>query len=103
VVVPTWHRTGGKIVTKARAWQSAHVVGLAVDIALVTDSRGEWLDAEHPAWLALGREARKLGLHWGGDWRWRDCAHAEHPAWPDIAGDEIRRVREACHESEVKT
>ena len=52
----------------------------AVDII---DSRYAWNDAPETKefWKALGEEAKKLGLYWGGDWTsFKDWAHVQmHP------------------------
>ena len=71
-------------VTKARAGQSPHNHGLAIDLVLDTDMiavrRREWKgemfpdawDDETPeavdAWCDLGKIAEDLGLVWGGNW-----------------------------------
>ncbi|MBL8483568.1 MAG: M15 family metallopeptidase [Rhodocyclaceae bacterium] len=49
----------------------------AVDII---DQRWAWSDAaeKNGFWEALGEEAKKLGLFWGGDWKtFRDVAHVQ--------------------------
>lgn len=94
-IVTEWRRVG-RVVTNARAWESPHCVGIAVDIALVTDDRGAWLEDSHPAWLVLGREAEALGLEWGGRWKFRDAAHCQAPHWRDLAAVEIEQIRRAA-------
>lgn len=93
-LVTRWRPGGpGVIVTKARAWESPHVFGLAVDIALVSDIEGVWLPAEHSAWVVLECEANKLGLETGRTWKFVDCAHVQEPEWRILAGDQIEVVR----------
>jgi len=76
----------GPTVTRARANQSKHQYGLAVDVApmrngrLVISERDPWAFA---AYQALGEEAGKLGLTWGGNWtRLADYGHVESPNRP---------------------
>lgn len=73
-------------VTKARAWQSSHQYGLAVDFAgLRVDSRGliltdkwVWPDGSHTCWNELKRIAAVQGLHVPISW---DYGHVEHPVF----------------------
>lgn len=71
----------GPTVTLARANQSKHQFGMAVDLApmrdgrLVISERDPWA---HSAYQALGEEAANLGLTWGGRWvRLADFGHVE--------------------------
>ena len=73
-------------VSKARAGESPHNYGLAVDIVHGTKAwdltRKQWDLVGH-----VGKEvARQLGLEveWGGDWRFYDPAHWELANWRDI-------------------
>jgi len=62
---------------------------LAADIV---DSRFGWApEAEQTGfWKALGEEAKKQGLIWGGDWvTFRDWAHVQL-----VPNGELARVRE---------
>ena len=70
----------GNHVTNARAFQSKHQYGVAVDLAPVRD--GKLVISERDAWamqayLALGEEAEKAGLTWGGRWWFKDYGHVE--------------------------
>ena len=73
----------GPSVTHARVGQSRHQYGLAADVApmrqgrLVISERDPWAAA---AYQALGEEAGKLGLTWGGSWTFRDLGHVENAA-----------------------
>lgn len=68
-------RTGpGKKVTNAKAGQSWHNYGLAVDIVFKTSS-GKWSWAENNNWGMLGRIGKSLGLEWGGNWKSLDRPH----------------------------
>lgn len=70
----------GPHVTRARAYQSQHQYGLALDAApvmngrLVISERDPWA---MQAYQALGEEAEKAGLVWGGRWALRDYGHIE--------------------------
>jgi len=63
----------GKIVTHARAYESAHNWGLALDVVPVPDTPANW--------KLLRAEAAKLGFGLLGEW---DPGHLQHPAWPTI-------------------
>lgn len=70
----------GAHVTNARAYQSKHQFGLAVDLAPVRD--GRLVISERDPWamkayVALGEEAEKAGLVWGGRWWFKDYGHVE--------------------------
>ena len=72
--------------TKARAWESPHNYGLAVDIIHGTKAwdltRKQWEIVGH-----MGKEvAAQLGVKvvWGGDWKFYDPAHWELANWRDI-------------------
>lgn len=74
----------GNGVTRARAWQSAHQYGLAVDFVWWTGERWSW-DQSHP-WEEMRSIAfmRVDGLIAPLKW---DLAHIEHMAW-----NQLRRV-----------
>lgn len=72
----------GPQVTQARAFQSRHQFGQALDAAPMAN--GRLLISERDPWAmqayqALGEEAEKLGLVWGGRWSFRDYGHIELP------------------------
>ena len=74
----------GKIITNARGYQSYHQYGLAADIIF---ERYGWNPPSLAWWFELGKEGKKLGLVWGGDWDLKDYAHFEwHPffTWQDL-------------------
>jgi peptidoglycan L-alanyl-D-glutamate endopeptidase CwlK len=70
----------GSHLTQARAFESRHQYGLAADIApirngvLAFDFNDPWTRA---AYLALGEEARSMGIVWGGLWKMQDYGHVE--------------------------
>lgn len=70
----------GNHVTNARAFQSKHQYGFAADLAplrdgrLVISERDPWA---MQAYIALGEEAEKVGLTWGGRWWFKDYGHLE--------------------------
>lgn len=69
----------GKVVTNARGGQSNHNYGLAVDVVPFTDNKPNW-DAPNSIWVAIGAEAEKLGLEWGGNWKkFIDKPHIQLP------------------------
>ncbi len=69
----------GPIVTWARAGESAHNFGIAIDFCKDADADRAGLQ---PSWAAedyaiLGEEAARLGLEWGGAWKKRDRPHVQ--------------------------
>ena len=70
----------GNHITNARAFQSKHQYGQAVDLAPLRD--GKLLISERDPWAmaaytALGEEVEKSGLTWGGRWWFKDFGHVE--------------------------
>jgi peptidoglycan L-alanyl-D-glutamate endopeptidase CwlK len=70
----------GPHVTQARGGQSKHQHGFAADLAPMRDAR--LMISERDPWTAsaykaLGEEAEKVGLTWGGNWAMRDLGHVE--------------------------
>jgi hypothetical protein len=76
--------------SKARAGQSPHNYGMAVD---VVHSVHAW-DLERRAWDIVGHigyeTARRIGvdINWGGEWKFYDPAHWELHDWKYLAGKE---------------
>lgn len=66
----------GKRVTNARAFESAHQFGLAVDVARKkVDGKLSWDPADY---IFLAGAAREHGLEWGGNWSFPDLPHVQH-------------------------
>ncbi|WP_214710617.1 M15 family metallopeptidase [Exiguobacterium sp. s55] len=65
----------GQVVTNAKAGQSYHNYGLAVDFVIIHNNRADYnLESDHnrsnePDWQELGELGKALGFEWGGDWR----------------------------------
>lgn len=74
----------GKVVTWAKAGQSAHNFGLAMDVVPVRDGKAIW-DASDDAWQIYGQAVRAEGLEWAGDWTKdkREMPHCQMPNWKD--------------------
>lgn len=71
----------GKIVTNAKAGQSAHNHGLALDFVPMVNGKPEW-NAKHPHWTQLGELAESVGFEWAGRWvRFREFPHIQQPDW----------------------
>ncbi len=65
--------------SKARAFESAHQFGLAVDFVPFVDGHWNWRDGQW--WEVLDREAAALGLLTPVSW---DRPHVEHPAFAGV-------------------
>jgi len=75
--------TPGKIVTNARAGQSAHNYGLAVDMAFQKSGK---LSYDPSLYAKIYPIARKIGFELGADWTgFTDKPHFEHPQWEKIS------------------
>lgn len=68
----------GRGVTKARAYESAHQFGMAVDFVAFDGGRWSWDDKK--PWQELKVRAEACGLRVPLEW---DRAHVEHPMWED--------------------
>ena len=72
-------------VTKAKAGQSYHNYGLAVDIVLLIDNgkTASWntvadFDADGKSdWMEIVAIFKKYGWSWGGEWNFKDDPHFE--------------------------
>jgi peptidoglycan L-alanyl-D-glutamate endopeptidase CwlK len=64
----------------SRTFNSRHLTGDAADFNAY-DEHGNYIaDGSHPAYAAIGEEARKRGLTWGGDFKsFHDPSHVELP------------------------
>lgn len=84
----------GKIVTHARAGQSAHNFGVAVDLCLdgVVDRRGLQPDWRPESYELLRTLAPKHGLVWGGSWKFVDNAHVQIPGF--VTAAEMQPLRD---------
>lgn len=75
----------GNIVTNAKAGQSNHNYGLAVDFALIVDGKTAVWDTKTdfdndliPDWMEVVAVFKKYGWSWGGDWKnFKDYPHFE--------------------------
>jgi peptidoglycan L-alanyl-D-glutamate endopeptidase CwlK len=65
----------GKIITHAKAGESAHNHRLAVDFCIMKGKQCDWADVG--AFMQAGMIAEDLGLTWGGRFKMRDYAHIE--------------------------
>jgi len=71
----------GPVVTNAGAWQSYHQYGLAADNAFLRD--GKIVISEKDPWALRGYQlygevAERVGLTWGGHWKFADYGHVEY-------------------------
>lgn len=77
----------GHIVTRARAGQSAHNYGLAIDIVPMVNGKPDWKETD-PVWKTIGQLGQAAGLVWLGaaDSTFREEPHFELPNWREAAG-----------------
>lgn len=82
--------TSGKKVTNAKAGQSIHNYGLAVDICLMIDGKiaswdtaKDWDNDKVADWYECVKIFAKYGWDWGGNWKtFKDLPHFEKKAIP---------------------
>jgi peptidoglycan L-alanyl-D-glutamate endopeptidase CwlK len=77
----------GHIVTNARAGQSAHNYGLALDIVPMVNGKPDW-NGSDPIWDQIGALGVEAGLTWLGspDSTFKEKPHFEHSDWRTVAG-----------------
>lgn len=77
----------GHIVTNARAGQSAHNFGLAIDIVPMVNGKPDW-NGSDPIWKQIGEHGVAAGLTWLGSpgSSFSEQPHFEHPNWRALAG-----------------
>jgi peptidoglycan L-alanyl-D-glutamate endopeptidase CwlK len=77
----------GRIVTNAKAGQSAHNYGLAIDIVPIVNGKPDWTGTDS-VWQEVGRHGINNGLKWLGSpgSPFVEYAHFQHPTWKEVAG-----------------
>ncbi len=68
--------TAGKIVTKAKAGQSFHNFGLAIDVCHFRRGTFDWSE-DNQIWLTIANCAKGNGLESGFFWKWQDKPHLQ--------------------------
>jgi hypothetical protein len=71
------YKSMGGDYTTAKAGQSRHQYGLAVDVVPIVKSKPVWNNAS--LWKKIGIAGEKLGLRWGG--RWKNPYDPGHFEW----------------------
>ncbi len=59
----------GKIVTNARAGESYHNYGLAIDVVEIKPNFGYEKGYDQKRWSLIGKEGKAMGFEWGGDFK----------------------------------
>ena len=59
----------GKIVTNARAGESYHNYGLAIDVVEIKPYFGYEKGYDQSRWSLIGKEGKAMGFEWGGDFK----------------------------------
>lgn len=77
--------TSGAIVTNARAGQSAHNYGLAIDIVPVVNGKPDWNGGD-AVWQQIGNLGQARGLEWYGapDAVFKELPHFQVPNWRSL-------------------
>lgn len=71
----------GKKVTNAKAGDSAHNFGLALDFVPIVNGKPVWTDSADE-WRRAGNLAPVYGLEWAGTWSsFREYPHIQVPDW----------------------
>lgn len=67
--------TAGKKVTNAKAGESLHNFGLAIDLVEIKNGQALW---KNPNWDKIAALGKQIGFTWGGDWSsFKDLPHFE--------------------------
>lgn len=69
-------RTNERPVTNARAGQSFHNFGMAVDFVITENGKPNW-NAPRAQWLQIAEAAEALGLESGARWKFVDLPHVQ--------------------------
>ncbi|GGD05486.1 peptidoglycan-binding protein [Pontibacillus salipaludis] len=81
--------TSGNIVTNAKAGQSVHNYGLAIDYFLTSEDGEESVWTINSDWKRVAAIAKSMGFSWGGDWSsFKDYPHLELTdglTWKDLS------------------
>lgn len=78
----------GRIVTNARAWESAHNYGLAVDLCF--RGKDPYAEKNPKLWDTVGILCEKFGLEWGANWK----SFPEKPHVQLLYGFTIKELKE---------
>ncbi len=81
----------GKIVTKAKAGQSVHNFGFAIDICMIIDNKTaswetakDWDNDQVADWYECVKIFAKHGYEWGGNWKtFKDLPHFDKKGFND--------------------
>lgn len=80
-------------VTNAKAGQSFHNYGLAIDVIPFVEGKPDWNTKLWPEISAIGKG---LGFAWGGDWHsFKDLPHFEYP--PNTSWKQLMHLKEIGH------
>ena len=80
----------GKIITNAKAGQSAHNVmndgkpsAKAYDCVPLLNGKPVWGTSgdDLALWRKVGQIGKALGLEWAGDWKWSEFPHFQEKGW----------------------
>ncbi len=80
-------RPMGNIVSQAKAGQSWHNYGLAIDFALVVNGETIW-NEKHPNWMTVVNIFKAYGFNWGGEFTgsFKDYPHLEMKLGNTLSG-----------------
>lgn len=68
----------GKIVTNAKPGYGWHEYSRAFDVVILDAAGKAWWDAPREQWDRIGAIGERLGLSWGGRFRFADLGHFEY-------------------------
>jgi len=72
----------GPIVTRAKAGQSAHNFGMAIDVVPIVNGKADW-NGHDLVWQEIGQIGQKCGLEWYGapGSKFPELPHFQLPNW----------------------
>jgi len=65
----------GKIITNAKGGQSSHNIRRAVDFCILKGKKASYTCTGD--YYSVGNVATKMGLEWGGNWKFKDLCHIQ--------------------------
>jgi hypothetical protein len=77
--------TSGAIVTKAKAGQSSHNFGTAMDVVRIENGKAVW----NSGWEEIGKIGKSVGFDWGGEW----VSFVDKPHFQMNFGNTISQLR----------
>lgn len=84
----------GSIITNAKAGQSSHNFGTAIDVVPIVNGNADW----NTDWNKIATIGKSLGFSWGGDW----TSFKDKPHFEMNFGNTLAQMRNKFDSGQVK-